>query len=440
MSDYTSIAGCSSTLRLLLLDRMTEVVPITIAPPDVTIDTVTQQRLNLYLFEIQENASLKNQDFSNLGNPRAYGHPPLSLVLHYLITAYGNDDTKEDADLTAQVILGDAMRVFNDFAIVTRDLVTIRHSPLGTSILDPSLQNDPEQVKITLKPSSLEELSKIWTALPNVNFRRSVAYEVSVVQIQSSMLRTLAMPVEVRQIQASLLRGPQISNVYRTPAVGQPIGDQRAAVGQQLTIVGSGFQSTATLVALGTLDPIQLTPVSDTLITINVPDDKYPLGPAHPLPPQIPIPPAQQLQPGIVTVQVLTPSAQDQVAGGLGIGVSSLVPGQRVSNQGVFMLAPQITGTSPSHATASGTLTIDGTRLFIDSSRAAYVMINDVAIPVTWASGDPWLPPSPTSIQVPLQLLGQVNPPLPTGVPFPVRVVVNGSQSTDTGFTFTLDP
>src|SRR5712692_5477671 len=200
MSDFRAIAGVSSTLRTLLRDRMEDAVDVTIAPPDVTVSGVSGRCLNLYLYQVTENGYLKNQEIPGHGHPGAYGHPPLSLDLHYLLTAHGSSETAMDADLEAQQILGDAMRVLHDLPIVA-DALKITRPAVGTvgdPILDPSLLSEFEQVKITLQPATLEDFSKLWTALPQANFRRAVAYQVSVVQIESQRLRRMAMPVKTR--------------------------------------------------------------------------------------------------------------------------------------------------------------------------------------------------------------------------------------------------
>ncbi|MGH7369594.1 MAG: Pvc16 family protein, partial [Candidatus Methylomirabilaceae bacterium] len=79
MSTYKAIAGVSATLRNLLRDRMEDQVAVTIAPPDVTVDTMSGRRVNLYLYHVTENGYLKNQEIPGHGYPGAYGHPPLSL-------------------------------------------------------------------------------------------------------------------------------------------------------------------------------------------------------------------------------------------------------------------------------------------------------------------------------------------------------------------------
>src|ERR1700759_5447649 len=111
MSSSTAIRAVSTTLRSLLGGEMTAPVPITLMPPDVNPTTATGRRINLYLYLLTENAYLKNQEIPGEGHPAAYGHPPLSLNLHYLMTAYGPPDTTDEPDLVTQEILGDAMRV-----------------------------------------------------------------------------------------------------------------------------------------------------------------------------------------------------------------------------------------------------------------------------------------------------------------------------------------
>src|SRR5262245_43860614 len=137
MSDFTAMKGVTSTLRALLLDQMEAPPPVvTVAPPDVPVSGAGN-RVNLYLYQVTENGHLKNQEIPGHGHHGAYGHPPLSLDLHYLLTAFVETETAQDADLQAQLFLGDAMRVLHDFAIITPDLHLSADPAL--TILDPSL-------------------------------------------------------------------------------------------------------------------------------------------------------------------------------------------------------------------------------------------------------------------------------------------------------------
>ncbi len=155
MASHTAIAAVSRTLQTLLLDRMVTGAAITLAPPDVEVTDVNGARVNLYLMQVIENGALKNQEIPGQGHPAAYGHPPLSLDLRYLVTTHSAMENQAGADLNAQTILGDAMRVMNDFGNRI-DQLTITNPVAGTPgdpILDPDLAREFERLKIVLHPA-----------------------------------------------------------------------------------------------------------------------------------------------------------------------------------------------------------------------------------------------------------------------------------------------
>jgi hypothetical protein len=253
VADFLAIAGVSRTLRSLLRDRMQQPpVDVTIAPPDASVSGMTGRRVNLYLFHVSENGCLKNQEIPGQGHPADYGRPPLSLDLHFLLTAYGANDTNVDADLQAQQILGDAMRVLHEFPIVT-DALHENDNQAGPLILDGSLVGEYERIKIVLRPSSVDEFSKIWAALPQSSFRRSVAYLVSVVQIESTRPRRSALPVRRREVYAFPLQSPRINEIVRDP----PFDELRSAVaevGDTIVIRGDNLAGGSTRVRIGPVD------------------------------------------------------------------------------------------------------------------------------------------------------------------------------------------
>lgn len=435
MSDFLAIGGVSATIQVLLKDRMElltgmkrENLHVTVSmPPSEDEIQVAESRINLFLYRTTENGALKNQMIPGQGHPSEYGHPPLSLVLHYLLTAYGTtDDNGLVNETRAHFLLGSAMRVLHDYPVIADGLMTI-HNSLPSQILHPSLRGEFEHIKICLDPISLEDLSKVWTALTRP-YRLSAAYTVSVVQIESRRLKTLAAPVLTRRIHLAVSKRPQIANVYRTPVLpGEPIGDIRAHVLQELTIEGENFRAAQTWVKLGGLEPIGVQPASDREIRIVIPDDTYPADADHPLPRQIPA--ADRLRPGpqAVEVQILRPT--EVVEGGLDRGVVVLDDRRQSSNHFVFLLAPEISGINPTSVAAAGfagaVLTITGRRLFQPGVKSV-VLVGDVSIPVQ--DPGPGGPQTETSIQVSLIALGLTTPPTPTGF-YPVRVMVNGVQS-----------
>jgi hypothetical protein len=437
MSNFLAIGGVSATLQALLRDRMElpagvvrANLQVTISTPQPEDDTQAAEptRVNLFLYRTTENAFLKNQMIPGQGHPSEYGHPPLSLVLHYLLTAYGATDEQGLVNETrAHFLLGSAMRVLWDFPIITEQLMTV--NPPGTQILHVSLRGEFEQVKICLDPLSLEDISKIWTALTRP-YRLSAAYTVSVVQIESRRLRTLPAPVLTRRIHLVVSKRPQITDVYRTPVLpGEPIGDNRAHLLQELTIEGKNFRAARTYVKLGTLEPIAIVPVSDSELRIVVPDDTYPVDADHPLPRPIPL--ADQLRPGPVSVEVQTLQPGEVVEGGLDRGVVNTEDRRQNSNQGVFLLAPEVSVINPPNVAVANVgatvLTVNGRRLFEAGGPKSVVLVGDVSIPVV-NPGPGGVVQSDTSVRVSLNALTLTTPPVPAGT-YPVRMMVNGVQS-----------
>jgi hypothetical protein len=442
MADHTAIEAVSLTLRTLLRDRMIENAAVTLVPTDVTIAGVDGARVNLYLFQVAEHSGLKNQEIPGHGHPGTYGRPPLSLNLRYLVTTHSATDDQPDADLNAQRILGDAMRVFHHYGNLL-DSLTITNPAVGTvgdPIVEPVLREEYERTKIVLHPASLDELTKVWSAISEENFRRSVVYEVSVVQIETTEPRPAPMPVETRRILASVRRRPAIRQAYVTPGPGEPIGQLRARVGDSLSIVADHTMADRLYVRLGRLEPIRVTPPADGRIALIVPDDQYPVDLDHPAP--RPIPPADRLQPGGLEVQLIARHPVDGVEGGLGTGSGVSTVRDYRSNSALLQLVPRVSAVMPLSGTSAGILQVTGARLWHPNAQLSEVIVGDAAVAVRPPGvSDPWAAPTPTTVEVPLSDAGSLLPaPAVGGDLYPVAVQVDGARSRDTGITFTLLP
>ncbi len=242
MSDYTAIRGVTLSLKTLLDDRINASpdgfglsATITISRPDVT-QSVQGNRLNLYLYEVLENHCLANQEDPRVGTTRDYGKPPLSLNLRYLLTAYATADTDETE---AHRVLGAAMRVLHENAILLPSLLQTPVAPPPPPpppILDTSLLDALEHIRISLLPLTSDELSKIWTGAKE-SMRLSVAYEVTVVQIESTQPRVFPLPVRERNVVTTVVY-PRIHSI-ELDALG---------IGDTLNIFGEGFFSATTKV------------------------------------------------------------------------------------------------------------------------------------------------------------------------------------------------
>lgn len=393
MSDFLAIGGVSLTLKALLDDRMdstdltlppSDVVTVTVSAPDVPHPTVTGSRLNVFMYHISENSFLKNQEIPGQGHPGDYGHPPLSLDLFYLFTAYSKSEID---DVPAHRILGDAMRVMHDFPIVTDSLMRERTPPGNIPMLDTSLLGEFEKIKSTLYTMSVDEAFKIWSSLPDTNFRCSVAYQVSVVQIESRRLRTQALPVLERRVYALPFRSPLITEVFRDPPLNN-IRSAVAAAGERLRIRGVNLAGAGTRVMLGTQSATIVTQ-TDQEITVNVPAT-LPAG-AHP-------------------VQVIHDVFLEVLEGQPPVAHRGYP-----SNVVAFLMIPKLNSITPPSGTAGDTVTVNVTPS-VGALQNAVLMLDDFSIAAdAVASTTPpranvqfTLPTAPAAIPVKLKYLARI--------------------------------
>lgn len=194
MASYTAIADVSETLRGLLRDRfaarddvfsMDGKAVSLVAPDEMSADSET--RLSLSLYRVEENAAMKNTEAArHTGDPTVSQEPPLALDLYYLVTAYpGGTDDGTAATVEQQRILGLAMQTFHENAVLTGDQLA--------GSLDPELE-----LQISLVNASVDELSGLWSTVPEAAFQPSAVYHVGPVLIDSRQ-REEVVPVTDRE-------------------------------------------------------------------------------------------------------------------------------------------------------------------------------------------------------------------------------------------------
>ena len=249
MSASTAIGIVSESLRNLLVHEMniTPSVPVTILAPD---ETGGDRRINLFLYRILENPTLKNLDWQvKRGNSALLVPPPLSLNLHYLMTPYAPNDP-QTGNATAHEILGEAMRVFHEHAVVPQDMLL------------PGLRNATEEIKIMLNPLDPDELGRVWSTFSQP-FRLSVMYEVSVVQLE--LLSERPMSKRVQRTGVPDIRAPFL------PPVVEQLTPLRGPVGTQITVQGQyldGWPASLSITGHKILDS---TPLTEDTMTATIP-------------------------------------------------------------------------------------------------------------------------------------------------------------------------
>ena len=257
MSSSTAIGRVGESLKELLEGEITVIdnVNVTLLAPDENASGGSQ-RINLFLYKVQENMFLRNQDWQMKRNETAVLSPtPLSLNLFYLMTPYANSDS-QTGNITAHEILGDAMRVFHENPVfdvegdyLAEDLVTAN-----------------EQVKITTSQLDLDELSKIWSTFSEP-FRLSVPYEVSVIQIDQAADKEKTMPQRVSEIGVPDIRAP-----YQPPVVHTMI-PQNGIAGSTITFSGKYLQGWRAYVSIGRRIIVSGQEITGDSFDIDIPAD-----------------------------------------------------------------------------------------------------------------------------------------------------------------------
>jgi hypothetical protein len=197
---YTAIRDVEETLITLLRNNMADLV----TPPQIALVSPAQQaqgqdiRLSLFLYSIIENQYLKNSE-NRVLDPTQTAIKPIYVDLYYLLTSYTSDRINEPTERTlhARELLGRAMRVFYDNGI------------LSGAALQGGLANTTQELRLTLTPITVEDLTRIWSVFPNNAYQPSVSYLITPVQIDSARTESRQRVIEKELNYDFMVRKPE---------------------------------------------------------------------------------------------------------------------------------------------------------------------------------------------------------------------------------------
>ena len=421
MSNALAIAAVTATLSSLLqnVNQGTGLsgVSITTKPPDKARDSNNGNQINLFLYQVLPNGAWRNMDIPQRVRSGETSLPPLALNLYYMLTSYGEGND----DVLGHRLLGHAMSILYDHPLLGAPEIA---TALGS--LNSELQNQVERVRITLQPLSVEEIFRLWSGF-QTQYRISVAYELAVVLIDSTLPTKTPLPV--------LTRGPNDSGVTAQGSLIPPFptieevvvpNPPSALLTQDLTLKGHDLLPDASsTLQVRFMNPRWLTPIdlgakpgttpTATEITVTLPND--PLNwPA-----------------GFYTVTVVFKDASGKDV--------------RTSNEIPFSLAPQILSAPPIGAVRSGnkvTITLRCTPAIqrtvqrmepggpqtVQEEQRVSLLVGDREVPLVFPAPPP---PPPIDALTPIQdLTFEIKDldlrPLPAGDYF-VRLRVDGVDS-----------
>ncbi|MDA1273069.1 MAG: DUF4255 domain-containing protein [Verrucomicrobia bacterium] len=256
MSNPWAIAAVTAVLRHSLRQQLEAAAiggvihdadAVALPPDRVTIGADQPSRLNLFLYEITNNAALSNDRLPLRSSDRTpVNIPHLALNLRYLLIACGA------VDLENEILLAHGLQAFSKSPVVPRQ--TIR------TVLDPSLPDGAgvpprafreqavavaeqfELLKVTPVFLHYDEMSKIWAGLQSA-YRPCVVLEVTAVIVEEAAPVSRALPVlhlgdagRGWESQANLLSSAPLLLAVRPPQ-RQPA----APASGTLDLIGAGF-------------------------------------------------------------------------------------------------------------------------------------------------------------------------------------------------------
>jgi hypothetical protein len=269
MSNYLAIATVTAGLVQILQSVVEADVSGAIATavrPNGSGNGTPDVGVNLYLYQVTPNAAFRNTDLpTRNANGDLVQRPRVALDVHYLLTFYGDENQFEP-----QRVLGSVVRTLHARPVLTRQIINdaINANP---TLAGSNLADEVELVKFTPTALSLEELSKLWSVFFQIPYTLSVAYQGTVVLIESEDTPRTVLPVRQRNLYVMPFRQPVIEEVTSDAGPNQPI-----VTGSTLIVRGRQLRGDDTRLRIAGVD---VTPEEVTDTQISTPLTEPPLPP-----------------------------------------------------------------------------------------------------------------------------------------------------------------
>lgn len=216
MSNYLAIATVTAVIRDKLQEAASVAVPgaiVTTRRPEAVEDGGQHKpMINVFLYMVTPNAAWRNTDLEirspdpkapdDRARERIEKRPQVPLNLSYLLSFYGNE-----LELEPQRLLGSVVSAIHAQPRLPPQVIhdTVKGDK---RLLGSDLEFQVSYIEnVTLTPISLslEELSKLWSVFFQVPYALSVAYEASVVLIETGA------PREPKVVKAVHIESPEVA-------------------------------------------------------------------------------------------------------------------------------------------------------------------------------------------------------------------------------------
>jgi hypothetical protein len=272
VSTALAIAATTAVIRETLQTRFNNVplgpvgsVLVSALPPDrLGLGAEDANVLNLFLYQVTPNVGWRNMDLptrDSAGN--LVSNPLLALDLHYMMTAYGQED------LAAEVILGYGVQVMHELSVITRAAIQNAFSGSLTAMLTlvagAQLDQQDELIKITPEYLPAEQLAQLWTGFQD-KYRPTAGFLATTVLIQRDDAVPAAFQVRTTSVTVVPFVAPAINAV--SPAITATYPPPAPTV----IITGQGLLAPGATVTFGQQPPVApAQPSTATSLSVQVP-------------------------------------------------------------------------------------------------------------------------------------------------------------------------
>ncbi|WP_340383582.1 DUF4255 domain-containing protein [Streptomyces sp. SS7] len=267
MSNYLAIAQATEALRGLLARSVQSDVPYAVQvearkPPG---EPVTEPTITVFCYRITPNASRRNADTPTRdGAGRLRRTPTAAYDLHYLISCYGNE-----TQLVPQALLGSVARTLHEQpALSPQDLETAAQQ---TFLAGADLAASPQAVRLTPSTMDLEDLSKLWSTLIQTPYTPSIAFEASLLLLESRQTPAAGRPVREPRVRVVAGRRPVVEELRSRPA-GTDTEPRPGPVpaGHEVVLTGHDLNGEKVVVDVGG-EPVDPSAVDDGRVVFTPP-------------------------------------------------------------------------------------------------------------------------------------------------------------------------
>jgi len=339
MSNYLALATVTEALRQLVEDGANDAIAgaeaKVLRPPSSLSGNhpagMPHVYASVYLYQVTPNAAWRNSETPTRRSDGTVMQPTRAAFdLNLMLTFYGDDNKLEP-----QRVMGAVLRKLSTKPVLTKkDIVTAQTTAVAGVLIGSNLDTEVEQVKFTLLPLALEELSKVWSIFFQTAYQLSVAYQASVVFIDGQETPGPALPVRARNVYVRTFEAPVIERVLsKALPVDDPSATRAIVGGDTLVLTGFRLQGDVTRVRLA---GVEVTPgaISPTGVSVKL---------------DVPPFPADTLRAGAQGVQVVQK---------INLGTPETEHKGFDSNVSAFVLRPSLT---PGAVNITATSVVDGT-------------------------------------------------------------------------------